>query len=55
MLVIVLIILAVVFLGGGFGMRGHSTYGSYSTPGIGMGGILLVILVILLLTGSLHF
>ena len=55
MLVIVLIILAVLFLGGGFGTRGHSTYGSYSTPGIGLGGILLIILVILLLTGSLHF
>jgi hypothetical protein len=55
LLVIILIILAVVFLGGGLGTRGHSTYGSYSSPGIGLGGILLIILVILLLTGSLHF
>ena len=54
MLLIILIILAVLFLGGGFGMRGHSTYGGYSTPGIGLGGLLFIILVILLLTGSLH-
>lgn len=55
MLLLILIILAVVFLGGGLGTRGHSTYGSYSTPGIGLGGILLIILIILLLSGSLRF
>lgn len=55
MLLIILIILAVLFLGGGLGTRGHSTYGSYSTPGIGLGGILLIILIILLLSGSLRF
>ena len=54
MLLIILIVLALLFLGGGFGMRGHSSYGSYSTPGIGLGGILLIILVVLLVTGSLH-
>jgi hypothetical protein len=54
LLLIILIVLALLFLGGGFGMRGHSSYGSYSTPGIGLGGILLIILVVLLLTGSLH-
>jgi len=40
LLLIILIVLALLFLGGGFGMRGHSSYGSYSTPGIGLGGIL---------------
>lgn len=55
MLLIILIVLAILFLGGGYGFRGHSTYGSYSTPGIGLGGILLIIVIILLLTGSLHF
>ena len=33
MLLIILIILAIVFLAGGFSTRGHSRYGTYSTPG----------------------
>jgi len=37
-LLILLIILAIVFLGGGLGTRGHSTYGGYSTPGHWLGG-----------------
>ena len=55
MLLIVLIILAIVFLAGGFSTRGHTTYGTYSTPGMGLGGLLLVIVIVLLVTGNLHF
>ena len=55
MLLIILIILAVVFLGGGFSTRGHSTYGTYSTPGMGLGGLLLIIVIVLFLTGNLNF
>ena len=54
MLLIILIILAVLFLGGGFSTRGHSSYGGYSTPGIGLGGLLLIIVIVLFLTGYLH-
>jgi hypothetical protein len=54
-LLIILIILVILFLGGGFSTRGHRTYGSYSTPGIGLGGLLLIVLVVLLLTGYLRF
>jgi hypothetical protein len=54
-LLIILIIVAIVFLAGGFSTRGHSRYGSYSTPGMGLGGLLLIILILLLLTGNLRF
>ncbi len=53
MLSIVLIILVLLLLGGGFTTRGHPTYGTYSTPGIGLGGVVLIILLVLLLTGRL--
>jgi hypothetical protein len=53
LLLIVLVVLAVLFLGGGFAGRGHPTYGSYSNGGIGLGGLLLIVLVVLLLTGNL--
>ncbi len=43
---IILIVLLVVVLLGAFGYGG----GAYRTPGIGLGGILLIILLILLLT-----
>jgi hypothetical protein len=54
-LLIILIIVAIVFLAGGFSTRGHARYGSYSTPGMGLGGLLLIILILLLLTGNLRF
>jgi hypothetical protein len=54
-LFLILIVLVVLFLGGGFATRGHPTYGSYSGGGIGLGGLLLLIVVILLVTGSVHF
>jgi hypothetical protein len=54
-LLIILIILAIVFLAGGFSTRGHSTYGTYSTPGMGLGGLLLIIVIVLFLTGNLNF
>lgn len=54
MLLILLIILAVLFLGGGVFTRGHEQYGSYSTGGIGLGGLLIVIILVLFLTGNLH-
>ena len=55
MLLIILIILAIIFLAGGFSTRGHSRYGTYSSPGIGLGGLLLIVLVVLYLTGNLNF
>ena len=55
MLLLILIIVAIVFLAGGFSTRGHSRYGSYSTPGMGLGGLLLIILILLLVTGNLRF
>lgn len=55
LLLLILIILAVVFLAGGFSARGHSSYGTYSTPGIGLGGVLLIIVIVLFLTGNLNF
>ena len=50
-MLLVLIILILLFMGGGYGLRTHPTYGSYSTGGIGLGGLLLIILLIMLLTG----
>ena len=55
MLFIILVVLAIVFLAGGFSTRGHSRYGTYSTPGIGLGGLLLIIVILLFLTGNLRF
>ncbi|MFP5320206.1 MAG: DUF3309 domain-containing protein [Acidimicrobiia bacterium] len=46
LLEIILIVLLIAVLLGGFGYGG----GAYRTPGIGLGGILLIILLILLLT-----
>ena len=43
---ILLVVLLVVVLVGAFGYGG----GSYRSPGIGLGGVLLIILLILLLT-----
>jgi hypothetical protein len=54
LLLIILIVVAIIFLAGGFSTRGHSTYGTYSTPGMGLGGLLLVIVLVLYLTGNLH-
>ena len=54
MLLLLLIILAVLMLGGGIFTRGHAQYGSYSGPGVGLGGILLLVLIVLLVTGNLH-
>ena len=55
MLLIILIVLAIIFLAGGFSTRGHSRYGTYSTPGMGLGGLLLIIVILLYLTGNLNF
>jgi hypothetical protein len=49
-LLILLIVLIVLVLAGGFGYNG----GAYRNGGIGLGGVLLIILVILLLTGALN-
>jgi hypothetical protein len=54
MLLVLLIVLVLLFFGVGWGTRGHESYGSYSGPGIGLGGLLLIILVVLFLTGNLH-
>lgn len=47
LLTLVLIVLIVAVLAGGFGYGG----GVYRGPGIGLGGILLIILLVLLLSG----
>jgi hypothetical protein len=47
MLLLLLILLLVLVLGGGLGYRG----GLYRGPGLGLGGILLIILIVLLVTG----
>lgn len=44
--ILLLVLLVVVLVGAFSGLGG----GSYRTPGIGLGGILLIILIILLLT-----
>lgn len=54
MLLIILIVLIVLFLGGGFAWREHPSYGPYSNGGIGLGGLLLILLVVLLFTGNLR-
>lgn len=54
MLLLLLVVLVLLFFGVGWDTRGHESYGSYSSPGIGLGGLLLVVLVILFLTGNLH-
>ena len=38
MLLLLLIVLALLFLGAGFGTRGHEQYGSYSGPVLVWGG-----------------
>ena len=50
LLLLLLILLIVLAFGGGVGYRG----GAYRSPGIGIGGVLLIILLILLLTGSIR-
>lgn len=49
MLLIILIVLACLFLFGGLGYQG----GAYRGPGISLGAVIIVILVILLLTGRI--
>lgn len=44
--ILLLVLLVVVLVGAFSGLGG----GSYRTPGIGLGGILLIILIILVLT-----
>lgn len=50
LLTIVLIVMVVMAFGGGIGYRG----GNYRNHGIGLGTILLVVLLVLLFTGSLR-
>lgn len=49
MILIVLIILILMFAGGGWAYND----GQYGPHGMGLGGILLIILIVLLLTGRL--
>ena len=46
-LVVVLVIFILAFVGGGWGYRG----GAYRSPGIGIGGALLLVLLLVLLVG----
>ena len=50
LLLILLIVLAVMAFGGGSRYRD----GAYRNHGIGLGGLCLILLVVLLLTGSIH-
>jgi hypothetical protein len=57
LLLIILIGLAILFLGGGYGYRtgywgGTPNYG-YGNGGIGLGTVLIIILVVLFLTGRI--
>lgn len=44
-----LIILLILVFGGGFGYWGHRQYGGYAGPGIGLGTLLVILLVLYLL------
>jgi hypothetical protein len=46
---ILLIIILVLLFGGGFGYWGHNQYGGYAGPGIGIGTVLAILLVLYLL------
>ena len=50
-LVLLILILLLLFGGLGGGYWAHSSYGGYYGPGIGIGTILLVILVVFLFSG----
>ena len=50
LLIIVFVALIVVAFGGGIGYRG----GSYRNHGMGLGGFLLIVLAVLILTGAFH-
>lgn len=50
MLLILLVVLLTLFVAGGLGYDN----GAYRGPGLGLGAIVLIILVVLLLTGSLR-
>ena len=53
-LAIVLIVLLVLLLAGGF--WGHGSYGAspYYAPGIGLVGLLIVVFLVLVLLGAVH-
>ena len=50
-LIIFVIVLILLLGGGGYYGRGAGWPGYYSTGGIGIGGILLILLIFMLLTG----
>jgi hypothetical protein len=51
---IVVIVAVLLLFGGGYGRwGGNPAYASYGMPGIGLGGIILIIVVVLLLSGRL--
>ena len=51
-LLIILVVILLLF-GGGLGYYGHSNWGGYAGPGIGLGTLLIVVLVIFLLMGRI--
>jgi hypothetical protein len=52
MLLIILIIVLVLSFGGGFYNQGGAY--PYRGPGWGLGGLIILVLLVLLLTGNLH-
>lgn len=48
LLLILLIVLIVLAFGGGLG------YADYRTPGIGLGALLVIVLLVMLLTGAIR-
>jgi len=52
MLLLILIIVAFVFLTGGMGTRSHDLYSQYSTPSFGLGALLLIVVIVLVLSGT---
>jgi hypothetical protein len=51
-LILLIVVLLLVF-GGGGGYYAHNAWGGYAGPGIGIGTILIILLVVFLLSGRL--
>ena len=49
---LLLLIVLILLFGGGFGYWGHQNYGPWGGPGIGLGTVLLILLIIYLVGGT---
>lgn len=50
-LLLIILILVLLFGGGGFYVHNAGTFGPYGGPGIGLGGIIVIIIIAMLLSG----